>query len=113
MPVPAPATLELLVGFALRPDDRPKELITPTGAALLAEWAARTPTGDAAPVPPMILRAIGYGAGKRDSWIPNLLRLCLGDTYAVPVLTPTGTRRSKESSKHKEAKSPGHSPERA
>src|SRR5207247_3641319 len=36
MPVPAPATLELLVGFPLRPDDRPKELITPTGAALLA-----------------------------------------------------------------------------
>ena len=43
MPVPAPATMELLVGFPLRPDDRPKELITPTGACLLAEYAERTP----------------------------------------------------------------------
>lgn len=80
MPVPAPATLELLTGFPLRPDDRPKELITPTGAALLAEWVERAPSGDIAPVPSMILRAVGYGAGKRDTWIPNLLRLCLGET---------------------------------
>ncbi|HZO87027.1 MAG TPA: LarC family nickel insertion protein [Chthonomonadaceae bacterium] len=82
MPVPAPATLELLVGFPFRPDDRPKELITPTGAALLAEYAERTPQGAIAPVPPLVLRAIGYGAGKRDTWIPNLLRLLVGETYA-------------------------------
>jgi uncharacterized protein (TIGR00299 family) protein len=93
MPVPAPATLELLVGFPLRPDDRPKELITPTGAALLAEYAERTPDGKIAPVPPMILRGVGYGAGKRDSWIPNLLRLCVGETYVEPIKTPAGTRR--------------------
>ena len=79
MPVPAPATLELLTGFALRPDDRTKELITPTGAAILAEYAERLPSGDLAPLPPMRLRAIGYGAGKRDSWIPNLLRLLIGE----------------------------------
>jgi uncharacterized protein (TIGR00299 family) protein len=79
MPVPAPATLELLVGFPFRPDDRPKELITPTGAALLAETVERTPAGDIAPAPPMTLRAVGYGAGKRNSWIPNLLRVLLGD----------------------------------
>jgi hypothetical protein len=93
MPVPAPATLELLEGFPLRPDDRVKELITPTGAALLAEYAERGPTGDIAPVPPMVLRSIGYGAGKRDSWIPNLLRLMVGDTYVEPIKTPAGTRR--------------------
>lgn len=93
MPVPAPATLELLVGFPLRPDDRTKELITPTGATLLAEYAERTPGGEIAPVPPMILRAVGYGAGKRDSWIPNLLRLMIGDTYVEPIKKPAGTRR--------------------
>jgi len=105
MPVPAPATLELLVGFALRPDDRPKELITPTGAALLAEYAERTPEGDIAPAPPMFLRAVGYGAGKRDSWIPNLLRICIGDTYTEPMKKPSGTRRTAMSVPHKASKS--------
>ncbi|HZT40561.1 MAG TPA: LarC family nickel insertion protein [Chthonomonadaceae bacterium] len=80
MPVPAPATLELLAGFSFRPDDRPKELITPTGAALLAEIAERESNGTIAPVPPFTLRVVGYGAGKRDTWIPNLLRLLVGDT---------------------------------
>jgi uncharacterized protein (TIGR00299 family) protein len=104
MPVPAPATLELLVGFPLRPDDRPKELITPTGAALLAEYAERTPDGDIAPVPPMILRSVGYGAGKRDSWIPNLLRLCVGETYVEPLKKPAGTRRTGRSGAHRASK---------
>jgi uncharacterized protein (DUF111 family) len=93
MPVPAPATLELLEGFPLRPDDRVKELITPTGAAILAEFAERGASGDTAPLPPMVLRSVGYGAGKRDSWIPNLLRLMVGDTYVEPAKTPAGTRR--------------------
>jgi uncharacterized protein (TIGR00299 family) protein len=93
MPVPAPATLELLVGFPLRPDDRPKELITPTGAALLAEYAERLPGGDLAPVPAFVVRAIGYGAGKRDTWIPNLLRLIVGETGTEPPQKPAGTRR--------------------
>jgi uncharacterized protein (TIGR00299 family) protein len=93
MPVPAPATLELLTGFAFRSDERPKELITPTGAALLAEYAERTPEGALAPVPPMTLRAVGYGAGKRDSWIPNLLRVLLGDTDTSPIKKPSGTTR--------------------
>lgn len=96
MPVPAPATMELLVGFPLRPDDRPKELITPTGAALLAEFAERTPAGEIAPLPPFIPRVVGYGAGKRDSWIPNLLRVVIGDTYTEPPKVPAGTHRQKE-----------------
>lgn len=93
MPVPAPATLELLAGFPLRPDDRIKELITPTGAALLAEFAERTTEGDIAPLPPMTLKSVGYGAGKRDSWIPNLLRLMVGETTGSPLKRPAGTRR--------------------
>ena len=84
MPVPAPATLELLVGFPFRSDDRPKELITPTGAALLAEYAERLPQGDIAPLPPMTVKAIGYGAGKRNTWIPNLLRVIIGETVKEP-----------------------------
>ena len=107
MPVPAPATMELLVGFPLRPDDRPKELITPTGAALLAEFAERTPTGELAPVPAFIPRAVGYGAGKRDSWIPNLLRLIVGDTYTEPIKKPAGTQRlvriDSKAAKHKKS----------
>lgn len=93
MPVPAPATLELLAGFPLRPDYREKELITPTGAAILAEFAERDPLGDILPAPPMRLRKVGYGAGKRDTWIPNLLRLMTGETYAEPIKTPYGTRK--------------------
>lgn len=92
MPVPAPATMELLVGFPLRPDGRQKELITPTGAALLAEYAERTPDGEIAPAPGFVPLAIGYGAGKRDSWIPNLLRVIVGETWAEPVRRPAGTR---------------------
>ena len=99
MPVPAPATMELLVGFPLRPDDRPKELITPTGAALLAEFVERTPTGEIAPLPPFIPRTIGYGAGKRDSWIPNLLRVVIGDTYTEAAKTPAGTHRPRAKGK--------------
>ncbi len=94
MPVPAPATMELLKGFALRPDDREKELITPTGAALLAEFAERDEDGTLKPVPPMRLTEIGYGAGKRNSWIPNLLRLCVGETYREPEKNPFGTHRA-------------------
>lgn len=93
MPVPAPATMELLVGFPLRPDDRPKELITPTGAALLCEFAERTSDGAIAPVPSFIPRAVGYGGGMRDSWIPNLLRVIIGEEYLEPQKTPAGTRR--------------------
>jgi pyridinium-3,5-bisthiocarboxylic acid mononucleotide nickel chelatase len=48
-----------------------KELVTPTGAALLVELA------DAwGPLPAMTLRGVGYGAGTRDLIIPNVLRIC-------------------------------------
>ena len=80
MPVPAPATLGLLEGFKFRSDERDKELITPTGAALLAEYVERSSNGETAPLPPMTLRAIGYGSGQRNTWIPNLLRVIIGDS---------------------------------
>jgi uncharacterized protein (TIGR00299 family) protein len=92
MPVPAPATLELLAGFVLTPDDRPKELITPTGAAILAEFAERLPDESVAPVPSFAPRAVGYGAGKRDTSIPNVLRLILGETRVASPRQPAGRR---------------------
>src|SRR5439155_12927891 len=56
IPVPAPATLELLRGRSMRPSG-PGERTTPTGAALLAAW-----TEEVAAFPEMTLEAVGYGA---------------------------------------------------
>lgn len=74
MPVPAPATLELLRGFPTRPLDGGRELVTPTGAAILAALA------DPAPAPPLRPLEIGYGAGTLDlDDRPNLLRLVVAE----------------------------------
>jgi hypothetical protein len=78
IPVPGPATAELLRGFPVRVDDGAAELVTPTGAAILA--ALVDPT---APVPPLRIEAIGYGAGTRTlADRPNLLRLLLARVNA-------------------------------
>ncbi len=78
MPVPAPATAELLRGIAWENGDIAKELVTPTGAVLVAHFAhgsGTVPAGFAS-------EAIGYGAGSWDLDIPNVLRAMLGDTVA-------------------------------
>ena len=73
-PVPAPATLELVRDVPVRGTGIEAELVTPTGAALLTTLA------DAfGPMPPMRLKAVGYGAGTRDLERPNVLRLVLGE----------------------------------
>jgi len=75
LPIPGPATAELLRGFVTRPGDGEGELVTPTGAAILASMA--TPE----PLPQMRITTVGYGAGSRTlSDRPNLLRLVLGET---------------------------------
>src|SRR5581483_1584659 len=75
LPVPAPATLALLVGAPLVGVDAAGELVTPTGAAIAA--AVATSWGR---LPPLTLTAVGYGAGSRDlAERPNLLRVLLGD----------------------------------
>lgn len=80
IPVPGPATVELLRGFATRIGDGTGELVTPTGAAIVAALAAPN-----TPVPPLRVAAIGYGAGTRPQPDrPNLLRLLLGE--AAPAL---------------------------
>ena len=74
LPVPAPATARLLRGMRTVGVDRQGELVTPTGAAIVAGVC------DAfGPAPPMTLEQVGYGAGDRDDAdYPNLLRLFLG-----------------------------------
>jgi hypothetical protein len=74
LPVPAPATIELLQGVPVYSTNIPHELVTPTGAAITTELSARF--GD---LPPITLEKIGYGAGKADLPTPNLLRVILGE----------------------------------
>src|SRR5579875_1849200 len=73
LPVPAPATLEILrrVHAPWRPFPVEGELVTPTGAAILATLA-RFET------PPMVIEQVGYGFGKKIQPWPNCLRACLG-----------------------------------
>lgn len=73
IPVPAPATLEILRGAPIR-EMGDRELITPTGAALLA-----TMSDSFGPLPPMRLDAIGYGAGTADLEHPNVTRVLVGE----------------------------------
>ncbi|MFH1028343.1 MAG: nickel pincer cofactor biosynthesis protein LarC [Pseudomonadota bacterium] len=74
LPVPAPATAELLKGLPVHGDCGPGERVTPTGAAILAALA-----GGFGKQPEMFLERIGCGAGSRDySDCPNILRAFLG-----------------------------------
>ena len=79
MPVPAPATLELLSGFPVHSADIRGELVTPTGAALLTTLADPSTAGK---MPPMRVLASGFGAGKKQfkAEMPNLLRVVIGET---------------------------------
>lgn len=78
LPVPAPATLELLRGVPLATCDATGEMTTPTGAALMTTLAA-----EFGPLPPLRVDAVGYGAGTRDTpERPNVLRLLVGEPAA-------------------------------
>ncbi len=73
-PLPAPATLEILQGVSLRQTDSTHEMITPTGAGIVREFAASF-----GPMPEMLIEKIGYGAGTRNpAGHPNVLRAVLG-----------------------------------
>jgi uncharacterized protein (TIGR00299 family) protein len=74
LPVPAPATAELLTGVPVFTSDVKGELVTPTGAAILTAIA-----NGYGPMPEMTVRKIGYGAGTRDRAFPNVLRAFMGD----------------------------------
>lgn len=72
-PLPAPATAEILKGVPWRKLGIEGEIVTPTGAAIITELAEDF--GDA---PAMITESIGYGAGKKDFGMPNVLRVMVG-----------------------------------
>jgi uncharacterized protein (TIGR00299 family) protein len=74
LPVPAPATAEILTGIPIRSGIVPFETTTPTGAAILAAMAGRF--ADRVDFTPL---KIGYGIGHRDTDIPNVLRVFLGE----------------------------------
>lgn len=75
LPVPAPATLEILKGVPVYGGNQKSELVTPTGAAIIAVTAEAFE-----PLPAMRVQRIGYGAGMRElDDRPNLLRIVLGE----------------------------------
>lgn len=75
VPLPAPAAAELLKGVPVYWVDSEKELVTPTGAAILT-----TLVSDFGFFPPARWEQIGYGCGSRDRKIPNLLRIFVGQS---------------------------------
>ncbi len=76
LPVPAPATLQILEGSSLEvySTDVAFELLTPTGALVLSEF-----TTHANRAPALRVTATGYGAGTAELAIPNVLRVTLGE----------------------------------
>jgi uncharacterized protein (TIGR00299 family) protein len=82
LPIPAPATVKLLAGVPVYDPGIRRELVTPTGAAILTTLASAF-----GPVPAMTLETSGYGVGTHpDDDPPNLLRVLLGACTA-PALT--------------------------
>lgn len=75
LPVPAPATAQILLGIPIRAGDIPGELCTPTGAALLRQFVS-----DYGPMPLMTVERIGYGLGQKDFPAANCLRAMLGES---------------------------------
>ncbi len=80
LPNPAPATCELLTNVPVYGVDLEKELVTPTGAAIVATLA-----DGFCQMPPLSISCVGYGAGshKLDNGQPNLLRLIIGKELDV------------------------------
>jgi uncharacterized protein (TIGR00299 family) protein len=77
LPIPGPATLEVLEGSKIRWPDESHEMTTPTGAALMRAFTGGDFTESA---PPMTLKSVGYGAGTaRFESVPNLLRAVVGE----------------------------------
>ena len=82
-PIPAPATLEILAarGVPISQCDEPHELVTPTGAAILAEMAE-----EFGPMRPLRPERIGYGLGTRENRTrPNVLRAVLGEAASAAI----------------------------
>ena len=76
MSVPVPATSEIIAdsNVIFRQIDIDTELVTPTGAAIIAELAESF-----GPLPQMSIKKIGWGAGTKNLMIPNVLKVCMGE----------------------------------
>jgi pyridinium-3,5-bisthiocarboxylic acid mononucleotide nickel chelatase len=91
-PVPAPATLELLRDLPVYSSGPKKELVTPTGAALL-----RALDVTSSEFPAMKVLATGYGAGSRDlQGRPNVLRLVIGEASGSATFQQQGHSKIQE-----------------
>lgn len=78
LPVPAPATARLVAGAPIYSTGVEAELLTPTGALLVTDYAS-----EYGPMPALRVRQVGYGAGDRElSGAPNVLRIVIGDDGA-------------------------------
>ncbi|HOT75728.1 MAG TPA: nickel pincer cofactor biosynthesis protein LarC [Candidatus Wallbacteria bacterium] len=82
-PNPAPASLELLKNFTLTKSPVEKELVTPTGAAII-----KTLCEPCAGPPDFELKATGYGAGYHDFEHPNVLRIMIGEKKKIKTSVP-------------------------
>lgn len=79
LPVPAPATTRLVAGVPVYSSGVEAELLTPTGALLVTDYAERY-----GPLPALRVRQVGYGAGDRDhAGTPNVVRVVIGDDGAA------------------------------
>ncbi|HUL28984.1 MAG TPA: nickel pincer cofactor biosynthesis protein LarC [Thermodesulfobacteriota bacterium] len=78
LPVPAPATLSLMEGKPIYSSGVERELLTPTGAAILTTLGS-----EFGPLPRITVERTGYGAGRDDLPHPNLLRLLIGTSEST------------------------------
>ena len=75
LPVPAPATIELLRGYPVYSSEIPFELTTPTGAVIISGLKSKT-----SPLPETRIERVGYGAGNKNiKTMPNTLRILIGE----------------------------------
>lgn len=82
IPIPAPATLELLAGIPVYSTDISQELVTPTGAAIISTLASGF-----GPMPALCIQKTGYGAGTREvAQMPNFLRVIMGTLEPVETM---------------------------
>jgi len=90
LPLPAPATVELLKGVPVYSVDREQETVTPTGAAVITTLAHAF-----GQMPEMKITRIGYGRGKIPSAYPSLLRIFLGEPTVVKLKNDKAKKKKK------------------
>lgn len=88
IPLPAPATVEILRGVPVYDAGIQGELVTPTGAAII-----RTLATDFGEMPAMTLQTTAYGAGKSEFPFPNVLRVLIGELSDMSDLSDPSDRK--------------------